>query len=197
MEVIDDNKDDFRSYSKKWEDKVVKALKLSGDKDWLIEECRRRFIVSGYKLKYYEALKEVISKDGWPSFLDKLWNGTDWNEGEYEDAEGKIIIAEKRFEWMRDMFVHKSWNLWEVYKKFVKYVPKKELPFVGETLINDIKRMALLKEKPKEFAWLVAYVESYMGLSAVVDRVIKEGIKQLIAEYPDKYYFKSYLGSLL
>ncbi len=196
VEVIDDNKDDFRSYSKKWEDKVVKALKLSGDKAWLIEECRKRFIVSGYKLKYYDALKNVISKDDWPPFLDKLWNDTDWSEGEYEDAEGKIIIAEKRFEWMRDMFVHKRWNLWEVYKKFVKYVPKKDLPFVGETLYNDIKRMALLKEKPKEFAWLVAHVKSYMGLSAVVDRVIKEGIRQLITEYPDKYYFKSYLGSL-
>ena len=114
-----------------------------------------------------------------------------------QDAEGKIIIAEKRFECMRDMFVHKSWNLWEVYKKFVKYVPKKDLPFVGETLFNDIKRMALLKEKPKEFAWLVAYVQGYMGLSAVVDKTIKEGIKQLIAEYPDKYYLKNYLGSLL
>ena len=44
---------------------------------------------------------------------------------------------------------------------------------------------------------LMAYVKSYMGLSAVVDRTIKEGIKQLIAEYPDKFYFKSYLGSLL
>lgn len=66
-----------------------------------------------------------------------------------------------------------------------------------ETMFNDIKRMALLKEKPKEFAWLMVYVKSYMGLSAVVDRTIKEGIKQLIAEYPDKFYFKSYLGSLL
>lgn len=197
VEVIDDNKDDFRSYSKKWEDKVVKALKLSGDKEWLIEECRSRFITSGYKLKYYEALKEEIGKEEWSSFLDKLWNDTDWSEGEYQDAEGKIIIAEKRFECMRDMFVHKHWNLWEVYKKFVKYVPKKDLPFVGETLFNDIKRMALLKEKPKEFAWLVAYVQGYMGLSTVVDRTIKEGIKQLIADYPDNYYFKSYLGSLL
>lgn len=197
IEVIDDNKDDFRSYSKKWEDKAVKALKLSGDKDWLIEECRKRFIASGYKLKYYDALKDVISKEEWSSFFDKLWNDTDWSTNDYQDAEGNIIIAEKRFEFMKDMFVHKKWDLWDVYKKFVKYVPKKDLPFVGETMFNDIKRMALLKEKPKEFAWLMAYVKSYMGLSAVVDRTIKEGIKQLIAEYPDKFYFKSYLGSLL
>ena len=197
VEVIDDNKDDFRSYSKKWEDKVVKALKMSGDKDWLIEECRNRFITSGYKLKYYEALKEVVSKDEWSSFLDKLWNATDWSTNDYQDAEGNIIIAEKMFENMKDMFVHKHWNLWEVYRKFVKYVPKKDLPFVGETLFNDIKRMTLLKEKPKEFAWLVAHVQDYMGLSAVVDKTIKEGIKQMTTDYPDKYYFKSYLGSLL
>lgn len=107
------------------------------------------------------------------------------------------VDDEKRFEFMKDMFVHKEWDLWDVYKKFVKFVPKKDLPFVGETMFNDIKRMALLKEKTKEFAWLMAYVKSYMGLSAVVDRTIKEGIKQLIAEYPDKFYFKSYLGSLL
>ena len=42
----------------------------------------------------------------------------------------------------------------------------------------------------------MAYVKSYMGF-AVVDRTIKVGIKQLIAEYPDKFYLKSYLGSLL
>ena len=67
---------------------------------------------------------------------------------------------------------------------------------MGETMFNGIKRMALLKEKTKEFAWLMAYIKSNMGF-AVVDRTIKEGIKQLIAEYPDKFYFKSYLGSLL
>ena len=138
----DEIEPDSRSYSKKWEDKVVKALKMSGDKDWLIEECRNRFITSGYKLKYYEALKEVVSKDEWSSFLDKLWNDTDWRTNDYQDAEGNIIIAEK-------------------------------------------------------MSWLVAHVQDYMGLSAVVDRTIKEGIKQLIADYPDKYYFKSYLGSLL
>ena len=73
VEVIDDNKDDFHSYSKKWEDKVVKALKQSGDKDWLIEECKKRFIVSGYRIKYYEALKEVIDRNEWPAFFDELW----------------------------------------------------------------------------------------------------------------------------
>lgn len=132
LEVIDDNKDDFRSYSKNWEDKAVKALKLSGDKDWLIEECRKRFIASGYKLKYYDALKDAISKEEWSSFFDKLWNDTDWSTNDYQDAEGNIIIAEKRLEFMKDMFVHKEWDLWDVYKKFVKFVPKKDLPFVGD-----------------------------------------------------------------
>ena len=30
----------------------------------------------------------------------------------------------------------------------------------------------------------------------IIPVVIKNGIRQLIADYPDKYYFKSYLGSI-
>ena len=196
VEVIDDDKDDFHSYSKKWEDKVVKALKLSGDKEWLIEECKKRFIVSGYRIKYYEALKEVIDKNDWPAFFDELWKMPDW-EHDYEDAEAQILIKEKRFDLLKDMFVHKDWNLWEIYPKYIKYVPKQDHAFVGEILFKDIKRLALLKEKPKEFNWLLGQIEHVMRKSAVVDKMIKNGIRQLIAENPDKYYFKSYLGSIL
>lgn len=196
VEVIDDNKDDFHSYSKKWEDKVVKALKLSGDKDWLIEECKKRFIVSGYRIKYYEALKEVIDRNEWPAFFDELWKMPDW-EHDYEDAEAKILIKEERLDLLKDMFVHKHWNLWELYPEYIKYVPKQDHAFVGEILFKDIKRLALLKEKPKEFNWLLGQIERVMRKSAVVDKIIKNGIRQLIADYPDKYYFKSYLGSIL
>lgn len=196
VEVIDDNKDDFHSYSKKWEDKVVKALKLSGDKEWLIEECKKRFIVSGYRIKYYEALKKVIDRNEWPAFFDELWKMPDW-EHDYEDAEAKILIKEERLDLLKDMFVHKHWNLWELYPEYIKYVPKQDHAFVGEILFKDIKRLALLKEKPKEFNWLLGQIERVMRKSAAVDKIIKNGIRQLIADYPDRYYFKSYLGSIL
>lgn len=179
-----------------WEDKVVKALKLSGDKDWLIEECKKRFIVSGYRIKYYEALKEVIDRNEWPAFFDELWKMPDW-EHDYEDAEAKILIKEERLDLLKDMFEHKHWNLWELYPEYIKYVPKQDHAFVGEILFKDIKRLALLKEKPKEFNWLLGQIERVMRKSAVVDKIIKNGIRQLIADYPDKYYFKSYLGSIL
>ncbi len=64
--------------------------KLSGDKDWLIEECKKRFIVSGYRIKYYEALKEVIDRSEWPAFFDELWKMPDW-EHDYEDAERMVL----------------------------------------------------------------------------------------------------------
>ncbi|WP_144155299.1 hypothetical protein [Segatella copri] len=68
---------------------------------------------------------------------------------------------------------------------------------MGEILFKDIKRLDLLKEKPKAFNWLLGQIERVMRKSAVVDKIIKNGIRQLIADYPDKYYFKSYLGSIL
>ena len=170
IEVIDDNKDDFRSYSKKWEDKVVKALKLSGDKDWLIEECKKRFIVSGYRIKYYEALKEVIDRNEWPAFFDELWKMPDW-EHDYEDAEAKILVKEERLDLLKDMFVHKHWNLWELYPEYIKYVPKQDRAVVGEILFKDIKRLALLKEKPKEFNWLLGQIERVMRKSAAIIHV--------------------------
>ena len=54
---------------------------------------------------------------------------------------------------LKYIFVHKHWNLWELYPEYIKYVPKKDHAFVGEILFKDIKRLALLKEKPKEFNW--------------------------------------------
>lgn len=104
---------------------MVKALKLSGDKEWLIEECKKRFIVSGYRIKYYEALKEVIDRNEWPAFFDELWIMPDW-EHDYEDAEAKILIKEERLDLLKDMFVHKHWNLWELYPEYIKYVPKQD-----------------------------------------------------------------------
>ena len=44
---------------------------------------------------------------------------------------------------------------------------------------------------------LLGQIERVMRKSAAVDKIIKNGIRQLIADYPDKYYFKSYLGSIL
>ena len=138
----------------------------------------------------------MIDKNDWPAFFDELWKMPDW-EHDYEDAEAQILIKEKRFDLLKDMFVHKDWNLWEIYPKYIKYVPKQDHAFVGEILFKDIKRLALLKEKPKEFNWLLGQIEHVMRKSAVVDKMIKNGIRQLIADYPDKYYFKSYLGSIL
>ena len=196
VEVIDDSKDDFHTYSKNWEDKVVKALKLSDDKDWLIEECKKRFAVSGYKIKYYEALKEVVEPVNWTAFFDELWKMPNWDH-DYEDAEAKILIKEKRLDLMKNVFEHKHWDLWELYPEYIKYLPKQDHAFVGEILFKDIKRLALLKKKSKEFSWLLGQIESVMGKSATVDKIIKNGIRQLIAEYPDHYYFRNYLGSIL
>jgi len=33
--------------------------------------------------------------------------------------------------------------------------------------------------------------------SHIADEVINDGIKKMIAEYPDKYYVKNYLGNVL
>ena len=196
IEIIDDNTDSFKAYSKKWEAKVVQALELSGDKEWLIEECRKRIITSGYKLKYYDALKEVVAKEDWKDFLNKLWDEVEW-EHDYEDAEAKIAIKEKMLDKMKMVFVHKHWDLWQIFPMYIKYVPKDDQAFVGNLMSEEIRRLALLKEKPKEFAWLLGEVRHVMGLSLVADEVIKDGIQNMIAEYPEKYYVKNYLGSVL
>lgn len=196
VEVIDDNTDNFKASYNKWEEKLVRILKLSGDKEWLVEECRKRFVSSGYKLKYYEALKETVAKEEWREFLTKLWDETDWNT-DYEEAEAKIAIREKMPDRIKMFFVHKHWDIWEMYPKYVRFVPKKDQVFVGRIVSEEIKRLALLKEKPKEFAWLLEHVKDIMGHSTIVDDVIKDGIKKLIADNPDKYYLKSYLGNVL
>lgn len=196
IEIIDDNKDDFKAQYNKWEDKTVEALKLSGDKEWLVEECRKRCITSSYKLKYFAALKEAVPKEEWKDFLNQLWDEVDWSQ-EYQESEAIIAIQEKMLDRMKLFFVHHSWNLWEMFAKYIKYVPKKDQAFVGELMSKEICRLALLKEKPKEFAWLLGEVERMMGHSRITDGVIKEGIRNLIKEHPKNYYLKNYLGSVL
>lgn len=175
--------------------KRAKAEKLMWEKrdD---ENIRDHYIDCLIEWGEYKKAVEVIDKNDWPAFFDELWKMPDW-EHDYEDAEAQILIKEKRFDLLKDMFVHKDWNLWEIYPKYIKFVPKQDHAFVGEILFKDIKRLALLKEKPKEFNWLLGQIEHVMRKSAVVDKMIKNGIRQLIADYPDKYYFKSYLGSIL
>ena len=196
VELIDDNDNSFNSSYHEWEEKLVKILQLSGDREWLIEECRRRCINGCYKVKYYKALKAVIAKEEWSDYMTRLWEEIDW-EKDYEEAEAKIAIEEKWFERMLAFFIHKGWKIWDIYPNYIKYVPKKDQTAVGEIISKEIERLAMLKEKPKEFAWLLSYVKGVMGLSSVVDGVIKDGIRKLIAEHPDKVYMRNYLGTVL
>lgn len=196
VELIDDNTDDFKCYCNKWENKLVNILKLSGDREWLIEECRARFITSGYKLKYYELLKETIAKEEWRAFLSALWDETAW-ERDYQEAEAKIAIQERMFDRMKMVFVHKSWQFWDLFPKYIKFVPKSDQPEVAEMMNKEIQRLALLDRKPKEFAWLLQRVEGVLGHSRSVDTVIKDGIRNLIAKNPNNAYLKNYLGTLL
>ena len=53
VELIDDNNDELASSYNEWEDKLIEILKLSGDREWLIEECRKRCITKAHKLRYY------------------------------------------------------------------------------------------------------------------------------------------------
>ncbi len=84
-----------------------------------------------------------------------------------------------------------------VSQAHIKYVPNKDHAFVGDIMSEEIKRLALLEKKPKEFAWLVEHVTNVMGHSHIVDDVIKDGIKKLIAENPDNFYMRKYLGNIL
>lgn len=196
VEMIDDNEDHFKADYNNWENKLVNILKLSGDKEWLTEECRRRFISSGNKLKFYRALKEVIAKEEWRDYLTRLWDEIDWKT-DCEDAEGEIAVKEKMYDRMLMFFVHKHWDFWNVIHKYVKYVPKNDQKAVGEMINKEIERLAMLKQKPKEFAWLLAQVEGLMGHARIVDGVIKDGIRKLIADNPSKVYIRTYLGSVL
>jgi len=94
-------------------------------------------------------------------------------------------------------FVHKHWEIWDVFPKYIKYVPNKDHAFVGDIMSEEIKRLALLEKKPKEYAWLLERVEDLMGHSSIVDDVVKDGIKNMIAENPDNFYLRKYLYSVL
>lgn len=196
VELIDDNKDELASSYNEWEDKLIEILKLSGDREWLIEECRKRCITKAHKLRYYTALKETIVKEEWTEFLTKLWNEIDWKI-DYDDAEAKIAVQEKWYGRLLPSFRNNCCGAMERFTTYVKYIPKKDLPAVGELINKEIKRLAMLKKKPKEFAWLEARVQSVMGYSSIVDAIIKEGIKKLIDENSTNFYIRNYLGSLV
>lgn len=196
VELIDDNEDSFKAMYKNWEDRLIDILRLSGDREWLIAECRKRCITGEYKLRYYKALKETVAKEEWTDFMTKLWDDIDWSK-DYDDAEAKIAIQEKWYSRLLPFLKRNSYNIIELYPEYVKYIPKKDLKAVGEMISKDIERLAMLNEKPKEFAWLLERVESVMGHSGIVDGVIRDGIRGLIAENPEKAYIKNYLGDLL
>ena len=78
---------------------------------------------------YKKAVEVIDDKNDWAAFFDELWKMPDW-EHNYEDAEAKILIKEEWLDLLKDMFVHKHWNLWELYPEYIKYVPKQDHAFV-------------------------------------------------------------------
>ena len=108
-----------------------------------------------------------------------------------------IDVQEKWYDRLLPSFRNNGHNVMEQFTTYVKYIPKKDLPAVGELINKEIKRLAMLHKKPKEFAWLEAKVQSVMGYSSIVDAIIKDGIKKLIDENPSNAYIRNYLGSLV
>lgn len=138
----------------------------------------------------------VIDAAEWNTFLTKLLDEADW-EIDYDEADIKIAIAEKRFDRIKPAIECRAYRAGELYKSYVKYIPKQDLAFVGELINDNIRRLALLYEKPKQYAYLRDEVNSLMGLSSTVDKVVKDCIRRLITEYPNKHYIGNYLRQLL
>ena len=61
-----------------------------------------------------------------------------------------------------------------------------------EKVLSKVSRQEL-----KERAYLFEKGESVMGHTNIVDDVIKDGIRKLIADNPSKVYLRTYLESVL
>lgn len=72
LDLLDENKNTFDAYSYNWDQKKLDIIRLLEDKQVVMEECRRHFMTSEYRIKWYKALKNMVDGSEWNSFVKEL-----------------------------------------------------------------------------------------------------------------------------
>lgn len=122
----------------------IEIYKEIGDKQSIIDTYRLLFRTNDGNLEYYHQLKQLIPKEQWPSYLDKLMNDTTFCEFFMEDDpnnKAEILIEEKKIQELATYLLElDDFVALDAYRQYINKVPTAYLPPIIERYIHLLQQ---------------------------------------------------------
>lgn len=172
LNLLDENKDRYSAYCYNWDQKKLDIVRMLKDKQVMMEEYRKHFLTSEYRMKWYKALKGIVDSQEWNSFVKKLLEECTFYM-DLDDAEAKIYIREGMKDNLILFFDRHGDSCFEHFKKYGKYLPTADQTKVMQRYTDKIKELSMNLKNRKDYQHLARWIDTLKD-------VTNAGNKQLI-----------------
>ena len=185
IEVIEGVTDTFTRYSQKFDTRLVSILEKQGDKDQLINYCRKRFLDAEYRWPYYEALKRTVPEDRWESFLQQLLAECDFHM-DCDDTQVKLYKAEGLNHLFFPFFMKEGRIDIRRWKDYAGLMTVEEQRQVGEKLGEDIISMARRSKSRRDYEFVAEHVADFKKASPLAKKLGDKLIQDILDAVPGR-----------
>lgn len=172
IDLLDSNEDGFAAYRHNWDQKLLDVIRLLDDKQEIVNECRKHFLESNYRMKWYEALKEMIDVSEWDAYIRELMNECSF-EMDLEHAEAHIYIAEGMNDCLIKFF-EKNYHNFEHFKNFGKFLSEADQVVVMDRYVERVKDLSMDMKDRKSYKHLVGWLCNLSGVTPIGDKKVVE-----------------------
>ena len=166
LNLLDENKNTYDAYVHHWDQKKLDIIRLLSDKQQVMEECRKHFLASEYRMKWYKALKEMVDVSEWSAYLKELLEECTFHM-DLEEAEAKIYIREGLQASLMIFFERHGDSYFEYFKKYGKYLPVEDQEKVMQRFVDRIKQLSLNLKNRKDYQSLARWIDTFKDVTNV------------------------------
>lgn len=178
LALLDKNKDSFEDSYYHLDEKRLDIIRMMNDKEIKLIECRKHFLTSECRLKWYKTLKELVDDSEWKGFIKQLMEECNFHI-DIEDAEAKIYINEDMREHLIKFFERQPSSDFENFKNYGKYLPVADQIKTMERYTNRIKELSVGMKSRKDYQALGHWIETLKDVTNVGNEKLVELIEWL------------------
>lgn len=180
--------DDDYSNTKEWHLQKIDILEKRHDKKGIIGEYRKLFrqFLSD-KRTYFEKLKELVPKNDWDEFVEKLFDDILQVSDEECMEVCDMIVKEKKCQCLLKILMSnvRSFDRASIFKKYAPYMSEDDQATYINRVIDDL-RFRLSYAKSKSYRYIVADIKGLYTCGEVAQRLTSDYIDEIVRDYGNR-----------
>lgn len=178
LDLLDENKNTYDAFVHHWDQKKLDIIRLLEDKQQVLEECRKHFLTSEYRLKWYKALKELVDVSEWNTYVKELLEECRFHM-DLEESEAKIYLQEGMLDNLIKFFDRHGDSNFDYFKEYGKYLPVADQAKVMQRYVDRIKQLSMNLKNRKDYQSLARWIDTLKDVTNVGNKKLIELIQWL------------------